>query len=248
MFTCCPSCLASRWANFLLRASPRYSHCCSSQVTHIIIAVSRPVIAILYEFVKIPGPGMFIHFSFYSHNPSLVVLTGAEDITNKSRVNVYLDIILIIPPPAWSAGGLILIYAVREHGAGEQGDCSLSLWWSQNINQWFSVCRPHSACSVLLDIELWRAQSRWKNDGLEKTRQCNSEFSNTLHKNWLHDKFCFVLCSNKTKSLLTILTITQRITDYKTSLLGGKMEYSIVFKTTAIFLPPFIMFYYYCYE
>ena len=104
----------------------------------------------------------------------------------------------------------------------EEGDCSLSLWWSENINQWFSVCRPHSACSVLLDIELWRAQSLWKNDGLGKTRQCNSEFSNTLHKNWLHDKFCFVLCSNKTKSLLTILTITQRITDYKTSLLGVK--------------------------
>ena len=115
MFTCCPSCLASRWANFLLRASPRYSHCCSSQVTHIIIAVSRPVIAILYEFVKIPGPGMFIHFPFYSHNPSLVVLTGAEDITNKSRVNVYLDIILIIPPscPDQPALGLILIYAVQ---------------------------------------------------------------------------------------------------------------------------------------
>ena len=99
MFTCCPGCLASRWANFLLRASPRYSHCCSSQVTHIIIiAVTRPVIAILYEFVKIPGPSMFIHFPFYSHNPSMVVLTGAEDMTNKSRVSVYLDIILIIPP------------------------------------------------------------------------------------------------------------------------------------------------------
>ena len=80
---------------------------CSVRVRDILIVAprkwltsssSRLVIAILYEFVKIPGPSMFIHFPFHSHNPSMVVLTGAEDITNKSRVSVYLDIILIIPP------------------------------------------------------------------------------------------------------------------------------------------------------
>ena len=99
----------------------------------------------------------------------------------------------------------------------------------------FADLTPPAQCFWTLNCDGLRVCG---NDGLGKTRQCNSEFSNTLHKNWLHDKFCFVLCSNKTKSLLTILTITQRITDYKTSLLGGKMEYSIVFKPQLFsFLP-----------
>ena len=219
MFTCRPLAASAH-------AGPIF---CSVRVRGILIVaphkwLTARIIKVPCErnILQICNVVMFLHFPFHSHtNPSLVVLTGSEDITNKSRVSVYLDIILIIPPcpPDQLSSGVNIDLC----SAGNTGEESRETVPCPSDDHRTLISDSLFADLRLLDIELWRrAGSLWKNDGLGKTQQCNSEFSNTLHKNWLHDKFCFVLYSNKRKSLLTILTITQRITYYKPSLLGVK--------------------------